>query len=521
MSVQGLQRASDFFRGERAKIRITLVIVKIIGGLLLAYMGVLLLNTFVSDVFTISNILVVLEVLFFFAMAILIALFTYIGMLVGYIFLLTTALLGNTTVTNGFQEGMTFLMRSFFEEILFNGFNLTNAGLDVEAFLGSGSDPFGPLAYMLLYSTRITYEKLFINGVLTITLILMFITGINFIIQGNMSQAAVSFILSQLILGFGYMNSLVRRLTLDSTSISSLLGSTMFQFGLFSYIYLEYSLQTAYLNNIAKPALLRQKRVGKQLESLSRFKLGITRVGTVEEQSKDKLMKQEEEKEGEKVSTALSAGTDSTTNKKFGAEAMAFLLDSSKDSVFHGATGEKEKMTGRLQRYHDGLLRHDKNLNKKLGGSGGKSFNPITTLIPVIISMTIRLVLLIFTGWLILNADIFFANISFPKTLTESIEFNQPESIILVLIPLIFLILGLSLLISSITNYFTKSHEFIISEAQTKKFIKKGVAIRTRKEGEELLKSITPQDTKKGDKSSKVETTPKKRKRKRKKPSKK
>ena len=527
MSTQGLQRAGDFFRGERAKIRITLGIVKIIGGLILLYLTFMILSSFVPDVFTFTNMIVVFEVLFLFAVAILIALFTFIGMLVGYIFVISTAPLGNTTVTSGFSNGMTYLMRAFFEQVLFNGFNFDNAGIDVDSYLGSGADPFGPLAYMLLYSTRISYEKLFINGILTIALILMLITGVNFIFQGNMGQAAISFFLSQFILGFGYINSLVLPLTLDVTSFASLIGSTMFQIGFVSYIYLEYSLQTGYLNNIAQPALQRQKRVGKQLQALNEFKLGITKVGTDEEKKQSEIVKKQDQTE-EGVSTALSAGTDSTTAKKFGAEAMAFLLDSSKDSVFHGATGEKEKMTGRLQRYYEGLLRHDKNLNKKLGGSGGKSFNPISILVPVIISMLIRLALLIYFSWLILNADIFFNFISFPKTLTQSIEFDQPESILLVLIPMIFLILGLSMLISWGVGLLTKSQELILrDESEVKKFIKKGVAIKTRQEGEELLKKVQPQ--KKGGKAAKTDSatqsddagTSSKRRRKRKKPAKK
>ncbi|MCY3413601.1 MAG: hypothetical protein INQ03_18305 [Candidatus Heimdallarchaeota archaeon] len=305
-------------------------------------------------------------------------------------------------------------------------------------------------------------------------------------------MAGATLVIAQAIITWGYMKGVTYDLTLDPTSYTTLLNSSLFQLALISYLYFEFSLQTGYIYSLTTPTLSRQKRVGSQLARLSQFRLGMTKLGTEDEKASQEAIKErkkeEQGDEGEKTSSALAAGSGSTAHKKFGADALIFLLDSAQDSMFAKPGGEQERLTGRLQRYHDGLLAHDKKLDDKLGGSAERAFKPIMILLIVLSSMAFRVVLLIGFAWLTLNSSIILSYIALPPSITNSIELTQPEGTLIILIPLIFFIIGISYAMARIQGVLIKSEELIIKQTEDiQKLLKAGKAITGRKEGEDIL----------------------------------
>ncbi len=508
MSVQErVGRAAEIFRSTRRQIQASIFLVRILGAVILYFMVKTILDNAIPGVFDTDNLQVFFLILFLILFSVVLAAFTIIGSLLA-IGISSIPLI--TIPANELSAELVYVTRAFVEIIMFSSINIEKTGLDKNEFLGTGTDPLAPLAYLLNKPQREIYNTAFVNGTLYFALILMVIAGINFLFKGNTTQAISSFLLSQFIIGYGYMKERIVGLTLQTGTVSALINSSMFQIGFMTYLFLEYSLQTSYLSSIASPNLARQTRVQKQIERLEKFKLGIT----TEETEKPKVKVEEKEpEEEEKLSSELSAGSaGSTTAKKFGAEALMFLLESAHDSMLARPEGEQQRLTVRLQRYYEALLAHDRKLPYKLGGTSGKTFNPIFTLFYVILSSTIRLTGIIFLTWLIINPTIFYESINFPPTLVNSIEFDQPEGLLLVMIPLVFLILGISMFLIKILNFSRASEELIIQEHEIQDIIKKGKAISSREEYEKMMKEQAPQEQKT---EKKVETAPKRRKRKR------
>lgn len=503
-----VQNPREFFRSATRNITFIIWVVRLIA---IAFLYVLMSTTWgilvpkVRDIEN-FNILFKVIILFFF---------------VFFVAILTVAVLITVPISSSvgvpelsdqyFNSARAFILTNMFGEVdMIDGF-------DKDQFFGTGSDPLTPLAYLLNKPQRNLYNSESLYGLIILLFILMFITGIGFIRRSSVSLAGATLVISQIIVGLAYMKDLTIDLELDPTSIGSLMGSSLFQLALISYVYFEFSLQTGYLYSLASPALSRQKRVSKQLSKLSEFRLGITKLGTEEEKAGDKAAKerreaQVEDEEENRVSTAMATSADSTSAKKFGADALLFLLDSAQDSLFAKPGGEQERLTGRLQRYHDGLLAHDRKLDDKLGGSAGKGFNPLI-LITIFGSMVFRVSLIVLLSWMALNPDRMLDYISLPKSLTNSIEIHEPEGILLVLIPMVFFILGFSYFLTKLQSWIVKAEELIIQESEIQKLLKAGKAITSRKEAETSAEILAATQTPQKDLSSQPK---KKRKRRRK-----
>ena len=156
-------------------------------------------------------------------------------------------------------------------------------GLSANDMLGGSSDPLAPLAYLLNKPQRLVYTDQNTYGLILLGLILVIITGIGFIRESSVQLAGMTLVLSQFIIAYAYMKDLTFALNLDVTSVGSFIGSNMFQLAMISYVYFEFSLQTGYIYKLTQPTLTRQERVGKQLSSLSEFRLGVTKLGTEDE----------------------------------------------------------------------------------------------------------------------------------------------------------------------------------------------------------------------------------------------
>ncbi len=487
-------------------------VIRAIGFLILGLMISTIMNATLPGVFTTTNLQVFFLILFLVVFSLILATFTLVGTLMAMLISLIPLV---SIPADQLSAELVFVTRAFVEKVLFSSLDISSTGLDKDQFLGTGTDPLGPLAYLINKPQRELYNTAFVNGTLFFALILMVIAGINFLFRGNTTQAISAFLLSQFIIGYGYMKDRLQPLVLQTGSVNDLLVSSMFQIGFITYLFLEYSLQTSYLSSLARPSLERQTRVQKQIERLEKFKLGME-----EEETKQKPTIKEEEKEEkeEKMSSELSAGSaGSTTAKKFGAEALMFLLESAHDAVLARPEGEQQRLNVRLQRYYEGLTVHDRKLPYKLGGTAGKTFNPFVTLFYIILSSGLRMTGIIFLTWLIINPKIFFSSINFPPTLVNSIEFDQPEGLLLVLIPVIFLIMGISIILIRILNYSRSSEELIIQEHEIQEIIKRGKAITSREQYEQMMKEETTASPTKEKSQSKPQTKPSQTKRRRRK----
>ncbi|MHA2089533.1 MAG: hypothetical protein ACW98K_01635 [Candidatus Kariarchaeaceae archaeon] len=502
-----VQSASDFFRSATRNINTVIWLVRIIALFFLFLLLSSIYGILTEDVKDSSNITIIFNVIILFFFVIFLAILT----LVTYI----AVPLGNTVGGGDIASHYFYVARAFIINNMFGSVSLID-GFEKDEFLGTGEDPLAPMAYLLNKDQRILYNTQSLYGLILLCFFLMLLTGIGFIRRSSVSLAGATLVLSQFVIGLAYMKELTLDLTLDATSIGTMLDSDLFMLALISYMYFEFSLQTGYLYSLASPTLSRQKRVGQQLAKLSEFRLGITRLGTEEEKAAIDVAKtrEAEEEQEDRTSTALSTGASSTSAKKFNADALIFLLDTAQDSLFAKPGGDQERLTGRLQRYHDGLLAHDPKIDEKLGGSAGKAFNPFMVLVIVITSMAFRVTLLIGFAWLALNPAEMLEFIALPKTVTNSIEIGEPEGVLMVLVPLIFFIIGASYLVAKAQTWIVKAEELIIKEADIARFLKAGKRITGRKDAEQALLAVDGQLE--SERQAELSQQPRRRKRKRK-----
>lgn len=485
-----LQKAGDFFKSATRNITFVIWMVRILAALFLFFLFNTVYSILIPDVKVWGDIGVLIQLLFLWFFVIVIALLTFTSYIAGLI-----PSSGNAS-THYFWAVRAFIIDNLFGSPGLVG-DMTEDGL-----LGGTSDPLAPLAYLINKPQRLGYEDAVLSGFLMLLFLLMLITGINFIRKSSVQMAGITLVIAQVIIAWAYMKDVTFDLILDVSSYSALLSSSLFQLALVSYLYFEFSLQTGYIYSLTTPTLSRQKRVGSQLARLSEFRLGMTKLGTEEEKEAQEAesKRKVEEEHDERQKSSLAAGSGSTSHKKFGADALIFLLDSAQDSLFAKPGGDQERLTGRLQRYHDGLLAHDPKLDDKLGGSAEKAFKPFMVLLIVISSMLVRILLLVGFSWLTLNSSIILGSISLPEAITNSIELGEPEGILIILIPLVFFIVGVSYGMAKIQGYIIKAEELIIQESEIQKLIKAGKAITSREEAEKKdikIPSLQGKDKKK------------------------
>lgn len=493
-----VQRASDFFKSATRNITVVIWLVRIIA---LTFLYILISSVYSilnPEVKEMDNVTLMYKVMILFFFVIFLALLTLVAFI--------AVPLGNSVGGADVASHYFYAARAYVINNIFGSIDLI--GFDKEEFLGTGEDPLAPMAYLLNKPQRAMdpdciatsgiqscsgYNTAFLYGFILFCIVLMIITGIGFIRRSSVALAGGTLVISQIVIGLAYMKNLTHELTIESDSVSDMLASNLFQLALISYLYFEFSLQTGYLYSLTTPTLSRQKRVSQQLAKLSEFRLGITKLGTEGEKATAEAKQTREdsiELDDARESTAMATKAGSTSSKKFNADALIFLLDSAQDSLFAKPGGEQERLTGRLQRYHDGLLAHDPKIDDKLGGSAGKAFNPFTVLVVVLLSMAFRVTLLILFAWGALNPDKLLEFIALPQTVTNSIEINEPEGILLVLIPLIFFILGASYLVARAQSFIIKAEEVIIKEADIQRLLRAGKRITSRKDLEKAKKAM-------------------------------
>lgn len=200
---------------------------------------------------------------------------------------------------------------------------------------------------------------------------------------------------------------------------------------LISFAYLEISYQMIYSHSVGKPVEEREETLKKQLLALRR----VTR-------KKDAIEK------GEKISTTAMS-------RASGATAFSFLREAIERRVF----GESEVIESldaiadvrRLQIFVDELLSADPNARDELTA---KAAAPSSSYIisSTLIGSLIRFAGVITIAFLFMNPLIFTAFFNMPPGIENSVELQQPELVILFLLPILLVFVLVAMIIGWVST---------------------------------------------------------------------
>ncbi len=352
----------------------------------------------------------------------------------------------------GASDGAVTLLtaRAFFTVDIFNNIQ-PPAPLTYTELYGSSS--LNPLSVMgsvfsYLYKSRFYFKAANRATILLLLFIVLGLTSFSFLIRADMRTASAAYASAQVIVLYGQAELLfINQLTYEPTrNFGQLFSYSAVLIALASYLFLEIALQTSYISKIINPTQSRQQRVVKALERLKEFRLGITSTTML---SSSEQVSGEAKKEEKKEVSRTITGAGSQLVKKYGATAVAFLAEKAKDSLFARPGGQQAKLTGRLQRYHDGLVYSDPEVDQKLVGAS-IAVSPFMTLLYVAISIIFRIGIMLLGLYVILNPDILLFVFRYPPSTYHSLEMSQPESVVLLLAPIVIIILLLTELVGYI-----------------------------------------------------------------------
>lgn len=310
---------------------------------------------------------------------------------------------------------------------------------------------FSPFGY---YFTNLGPLKAANRASILVFFIMLFgISVFAFLLRADMRSATAAFVCIQLVVYYASVKMLFQPgFTFEPTrNFGALLSNSVVLTALASYLFLEIALQISYITKILNPAQSRQERVLRALGRLRDFRLGIT---TSQEAALiDETEETEEEGEDKQTSRSIS-GAGSSIARRFGLAGMTYFIEKASDSLFARPGGQKDKLTARLQRYHDGLVHSDPHVDDKLVGSS-VAVAPFKTLMYVGISILFRVGIMLGGLYAILNPDILLFFLRYPPAVYNSIEMLQPEGVVLLLIPIVIFILLLTSFIGFIQEKFS------------------------------------------------------------------
>ncbi|MHA1408542.1 MAG: hypothetical protein ACTSSG_14345, partial [Candidatus Heimdallarchaeaceae archaeon] len=273
-----------------------------------------------------------------------------------------------------------------------------------------------------------------------------------------MRSAASAFIAVQFVVFYGNV-----QLLFDTSSFSfsptnkfgELFSNNVVLFALASYLFLEIALQISYISQILSPTQSRNRRVLRALDRLKEFRLGVTSEPSVATKVEEG---EEEGEEGEEGKSLKIGTTGSSIARKYGLAGLTYFMEKASDSLFARPGGQKDKLTARLQRYHDGLVHSDSRVDEKLVGVA-VVVQPLMTLVYVLVSVIFRVGIMILGLYAILNPDVLLFVLRYPPSIYNSLELLQPEGVVLLLIPIVVFILLLTSLIGFIQERFSSRFE--------------------------------------------------------------
>ena len=235
--------------------------------------------------------------------------------------------------------------------------------------------------------------------------------------------------------------------TIPIDDFTAFMTSPVTVFGIIAYIYLELSFQANYAETVTKPSLQRSDRLEAQLNILRRESTHITaNVDKIREEAKKR---REEIETGQKEGISV-AKFFARTSKRF-----SFV----KEMIERRRLEEEEKKlvtaaskTRRLGRYIDRLFQEDPEAQNTLTASS--SAPRIGNLAySTVINFSYRVILLIFISYIIIHPRWFLLNVfNLPPAITESVAMYSPESIIILLLPIMLIFPVISQIISYIKH---------------------------------------------------------------------
>lgn len=293
-------------------------------------------------------------------------------------------------------------------------------------------------------------------SILVLFIILFSVAVIAFLLRADMRSATAAFVCIQFVVYYGSVKLLFTSgFSFSPTrNFGELITNKVVLIALASYLFLEIALQISYMTKILNPAQSRQQRVLRALDRLKDFRLGITGSKTTpmiidEAEDGDETSESGDEKSGSSIT-----GSSSSIRRKFGLAGLTYFMEKASDSLFARPGGQRDKLTARLQRYHDGLVHSDPKVDDKLVGAS-ISITPFKTLMHVGISIIFRVGIMLGGLYAILNPDILLYFLRYPPSIYNSLEMFEPEGVILLLIPLVIFILLFTSLIGFIQEKFS------------------------------------------------------------------
>ncbi len=348
--------------------------------------------------------------------------------------------------------------RAFLTGDLFNNVQ-PPVGIDNDILFGTDpTDMFSSFVYIFSMDVIFPLKAIFRAAILMFFIILLGISLFAFLLRADMRSAATAFVSIQFIVFYGSAKHLFKsnfRFS-PTKNIGELFTNDVVLIALSSYLFLEISLQISYISHILNPAQSRQQRVLRALDRLSEFRLGIT--GAPTPTPSPILTAEAEETEEDKKAGQSIGATGSSIARKFGVSGMTYFLEKASDSLFARPGGQQDKLTARLQRYHDGLVHSDSRVDEKLVGAA-VTIKPLMTIVYVLTSVFFRVLIMLGGLYVILNPDVLLFVLRYPPSIYNSLEMLQPEGVVLLLIPIVVFILLLTSLIGYIQERFSSRFE--------------------------------------------------------------
>ncbi len=250
--------------------------------------------------------------------------------------------------------------------------------------------------------------------------------------------------------------------TYPTNFITFLTGSLQI-LALVSFAYLEISYQMIYSYSVGKPVEDREETLKKQLLAL-----------------RQATRKQDAIERGEKIrTTAMGRST--------GATAFSFL----REAIERKIVGSQEGLENldaiadvrRLQIYIDELLTSDPNARDELTA---KASAPSGSYIigSTILGSAIRFILVVTVSFLLMSPQVLLAPFNLPPGILNSVELNQPEIVLLFLVPILLLFPFAALLISWFSKRDVEEETRISKEAEAERKRRKKEEERKKKEAE-------------------------------------
>ncbi len=211
------------------------------------------------------------------------------------------------------------------------------------------------------------------------------------------------------------------------TNFALFLSSSPQILAIVSFAYLEISYQMIYSYSVGKPVEDREETLKKQLLAL-----------------RQATRKQDAIERGEKLRTTAIGRTT-------GATAFSFLREAIERKIVgtHEALEEMDAIADvrRLQIYVDELLASDPNARDELTA---KASAPSGSYIisSTILGSAMRFILVVTISFLLMSPQILLAPFTLPPGILNSVELNQPEIVLLFLVPIVLLFPFIASLIS-------------------------------------------------------------------------